>query len=62
MRQFLSVILALLMVVAVAGSLINGTMANFFDTEVSAENHFHAGTRSLEISGGPIIVICGIPS
>jgi len=62
MRQFLSVILVVVLVSAVGGSLAEGTLANFFDTEVSTENHFHAGTRSLELSGGPIIVKCGIPS
>ena len=62
MKQLRTVILALLMVIAVVGSLVNGTMASFFDTEVSAENHFHAGTRNLEISGGPVIVKCGMPS
>lgn len=62
MRQFLSVILVVVLVSAVGGSLAEGTLANFFDTEVSTENLFHAGTRNLEISGGPIIVKCGIPS
>jgi len=62
MKPMLTVALAVVMVVAVGGSLVNGTLASFFDTEVSTENHFHAGTRSLELSGGPIIVKCGIPS
>ena len=62
MKQLLTVILAVVLVVAVGGSLVNGTLASFFDTEVSSGNQFHAGTRSLEISGNPVIVTCGIPS
>lgn len=62
MKQFLSVILAVVLVSAVGGSLVSGTAARFFDTEVSTENEMCAGTRSLELSGGPIIVKCGVPS
>ena len=62
MKQLRTLALVAVMVVAVSGSLVNGTLASFFDTELSAENHFHAGTRNLEISGNPIIVTCGMPS
>ena len=56
MKQFLSIILAVVMVLTVGGSLVNGTMASFFDIETSTENHMQSGTRMLELSGGPIQV------
>jgi predicted ribosomally synthesized peptide with SipW-like signal peptide len=62
MKQLLIVTLVVVLVIAVGGSLVNGTFASFFDTEVSSGNQFHAGTRSLEISGNPVTVTCGIPS
>jgi len=61
-KQFSSVILSVMLVTGVGGLLANGTMASFFDTEVSTENEMCAGTRTLELSGGPIIVKCGMPS
>ena len=61
MKKFLSVILAVVLLGTVGGSLVNGTMASFFDTEVSTENYLCAGTRVLELSGGPIVVTCGVP-
>jgi len=62
MKQFLSVILAVVLVLAVGGSLASGTMAGFFDVEVSAENMMCAGTRTLELSSGPIVVEHAWPS
>lgn len=62
MKQFLSVILAVVLVLAVGGSLASGTMAGFFDVEVSTENMTCAGTRTLELSGGPIVVEHAWPS
>lgn len=46
---------------AVGGSLVNNTMASFFDTEVSTQNEMCAGTRILELGSGPITVECGVP-
>ena len=62
MKQFLSVILAVVLVLAVGASVVNGTMAGFFDVEVSTENMMCAGTRTLELSGGPIVVEHAWPS
>jgi len=62
MKQFLSVILAVVLVLAVGGSLASGTMAGFFDVEVSTENMMCAGTRTLELSGGPIVIEHAWPS
>jgi len=61
-KQFLSVILAAVLVLAVGGSLASGTMAGFFDVEVSTENMMCAGTRTLELSSGPIVVEHAWPS
>ena len=61
MKNFLSVILVLVLMVAVSGSVVNGTMASFFDTEVSTENHMQSGVRMLELSGGPITVDAASP-
>ncbi|MDD4875830.1 MAG: hypothetical protein PHQ86_01670 [Dehalococcoidales bacterium] len=49
-------ILAIILIAAVGSSIANGTMASFFDTEVSTQNYMCAGTRCLEISGGPAII------
>lgn len=62
MKQFLSVILVLVLMVAVSGSVVNGTMAGFFDSEVSTENLMCAGNRMIELSGGPIQVDAVSPS
>ena len=62
MKQFLSVILVVVLVLAVGGSLASGTMAGFFDVEVSTENMMCAGTRTLELSSGPIVVEHAWPS
>jgi len=56
MKQFMSVILAVVLVASVGGSLVSGTMAGFFDVEQSTDNYMCAGTRCLEVSGGPIVV------
>jgi len=61
MKQLFSVILAAVLVTAVSGTMVSGTMAGFFDTEVSTDNKMCAGTRLLEVSGGPITVECGAP-
>jgi len=52
----MSVILAVVLVASVGGSLVSGTMAGFFDVEQSTDNYMCAGTRCLEVSGGPIVV------
>ncbi len=62
MKPFVSVILVAVLVLAVAGSLVNGTMASFFDIEISTENHMQSGVRMLELSGGPITVSAASPS
>ena len=62
MKPFLSVILAAVLVLAVAASLVSGTMAGFYDVEFSTENHMQSGTRMLELSGGPITVSAASPS
>ena len=62
MKNFLSVILVLVLMVAVSGSVVNGTMAGFFDTEVSTENLMCAGNRLVELSGGPLQVDAASPS
>jgi len=56
MKKFLSVILAAVLVCAVGASVTRGTMAGFYDVELSTENYMCAGTRTLELSGGPIVV------
>ena len=56
MKPFLSVILALVLMVAVSGSVVNGTMAGFFDTEVSTGNKMTSGTLLIEVIGEPIEV------
>ena len=56
MKQLLSVTLAVVLMVAVGGSVVDGTMANFFDTEVSTGNEMSAGTLLIKIIGGPIEV------
>jgi hypothetical protein len=58
----MTVALTIVLVVTVGGSVAGGTMAGFFDTELSKDNEFGAGTRNLEIGGGPITIKCGIPS
>jgi len=62
MNRFASVILAVVLVCAVGGSMAKGTMAGFLDTEVSTENWMCAGTRILDLSGGPIVVTHAVPS
>lgn len=62
MRQLLTVILTVVLAAGVAGSAVSGTMAGFFDTEVSTDNEMHAGTRVLVLSGGPITVDHAVPS
>jgi len=62
MKRFMSVILAGVLVVAVGGSVVNGTMAGFFDVEHSIDNHMQSGTRMIELSGGPIEVDGASPS
>lgn len=62
MKRFMSVILAGVLVIAVGTSLMTGTLASFLDTEVSTDNYMHAGTRTIELSGGPIEVTPAIPS
>lgn len=56
MKRFLSVILAVVLVTAVSGSFIRGTVAGFSDVEVSTENWMCAGSRILELSGDPLVV------
>jgi len=51
MKQFLSLILAVVLVLAVGGSLASGTMAGFFDVEHSIENRMHAGYQNLTVDG-----------
>ena len=48
MKKFLSVILAAVLVCAVGASMTRGTMAGFYDVELSTENYMCAGTRTLE--------------
>jgi len=62
MKQFLSIILAVVLVLAVGGSVASGTMAGFFDTEVSTENWMCAGTVNLELGSGPLQVDAATPS
>jgi hypothetical protein len=62
MKQFLSAILAVVLVGAVGGTLVSGTWASFVDTEVSTGNYMCAGTRVLDLSGGPIAIRHGMPS
>ncbi|MFC1983928.1 hypothetical protein ACFLVO_02830 [Chloroflexota bacterium] len=62
MKQFLSVILVAVLVLAVGSSLVNKTMASFFDIEVSTENHMQSAARMLELSGGPIQIDAAGPS
>jgi len=62
MKQFLSIILVAVLILAVGSSLANKTMASFFDVEFSTDNHMQSGTRMLEISGGPIQVSAAGPS
>jgi hypothetical protein len=54
MKNFLSVIVAVVLVLAVGGAVANGTMASFLDTQVSTENQMCAGTLILRVTGGPI--------
>jgi len=61
MKQFLSVILAVVLVVSVSGSVVNGTMAQFFDTEVSTGNEMTSGTLLIKLIGGPIEAECASP-
>ncbi|HEY91731.1 MAG TPA: hypothetical protein G4O07_07840 [Dehalococcoidia bacterium] len=56
MKRFLSVIMAVVLVTATGGLLVNGTMASFFDTEASSENYMCAGTVNLEIGSGALVV------
>jgi predicted ribosomally synthesized peptide with SipW-like signal peptide len=56
MKHLLSLILAVMLVGAVAGTVATGTFAGFSDTEVSTENWMCAGTRILELSGDPLVV------
>ena len=46
-KPFLPVVMSMVLVVAVGSSVANGTMASFFDTEVSTNNEMCAGTRIL---------------
>ena len=62
MKRFMSVILAAVLVTAVGSSLVGGVFAGFHDVEVSTENWMCAGTRILELDGGPIVVNTGWPS
>ena len=62
MKQFLSVILAVVLVLAVGGSVASGTMAGFFDAEVSTDNLMCAGTVNLELGSGPLQVDAATPS
>ena len=62
MKRFVSVILAVLLVAAVTGSTLKGTVAGFSDTEVSEENYLCAGTVNLELSGEYLIVNNAVPS
>lgn len=51
MNKFVSVIMAVVLVCAVGGSMVNGTMASFFDTEVSTDNYMHASYINLTVDG-----------
>ncbi|UCG88345.1 MAG: hypothetical protein JSW71_07325 [Gemmatimonadota bacterium] len=62
MRHLLTAALMVLLLAGVAGSVASGTMGSFFDTEVSTDNQMHAGTRVIELSGGPITVDHAVPS
>jgi hypothetical protein len=61
MKKFMSVILAVVLVTAVGASLANGTFAGFLDTEVSSENLMCAGTRNLQLTGGPFELTHAMP-
>ena len=61
MKNFLSVILAIVLVIGVGGSLVSGTMAAFFDFEVSTDNHMQSGVRMIEIDGDPMVVYSAVP-
>ena len=62
MKQLLSIILMVLLAVAVSGSVVNGTLASFFDTEVSEDNLMCAGTVNLELCGEYLTVENLVPS
>jgi len=62
MKQLMTLVLITVLVVAVGGSVAGGTMAEFFDTEYSKDNEFGAGTRTIEVNGGPVSIQCGTPS
>lgn len=51
MKKFLSVILVVVLLLAVGSSVASGTMAGFFDTEVSTDNYMHAGYVNLTVDG-----------
>ena len=51
MKKFLSVILAVVLMLAVGSSVASGTMAGFFDTEVSTDNYMHASYMNLTVDG-----------
>ncbi len=61
MKQLLSVIMAVVLIGAVGGAVAGGTFGGvpvegFNDTEMSTDNYMCAGSRILELSGGPIVV------
>ncbi len=62
MKKFLSVIMAVGLVTAVSASVASGTLGGFYDTEVSTGSYMCAGSRTLELSGGPLIVKDAWPS
>lgn len=62
MKPFISIMLVGILVVAVGSSAMGGTMASFFDAEVSTENHMQSGTRMIAVTGGPIEVDWASPS
>jgi hypothetical protein len=61
MKNLLSVVLVAVLVLGVAGTLAGRSSATFFDTETSSDNEMGAGTRSLFLTGGPLVVNCAMP-
>jgi len=62
MGRLTSVILAIMLVAAVAGSTLTGTFAGFSDSETSEGNYMCAGTVNLELTGDNFSITNAIPS
>ena len=62
MKHLVSLILAVILVTAVCGSVVTGTVADFVDTETSEENYMCAGTVNLELQGLNLVIDNLMPS